>query len=402
MQFSKRAQCSAMFSSYDRKIQGVYRFLTDLSKAFDCIDHKLLIAKLYWYEISLSSINLLSSYLSNGTQRIKINDCFSLRHKIEYAVPQGSILRPLVFSIDLIDLFFICENDDIASYAGDTTPYTCTRDTPTVISELQSTSEKLFNWFEKNHLKANPEKCHLSLSSKFSIETKIGSVSVKSRQMETLLGVLIDSEVNFKSHISNICSKVSKKLNALGRIAGYITFEKRRMLFKAFIESQFNYRPLIWMLHSRTMNDKINRLHERSLKIVYSDQSSTFEELLERDKTFSIHHKNIQSLAIEIYKFLNGLSPEIMNSMFNLNENNQYSLRNVFELYSHNPRTVKYGKETISYLAPKIWSQTIKDHKPQTIKEGTSIHSFKTKISKWKPNCPCWLCKRCLQHVGFV
>ena len=207
--------------------------------------------------------------------------------------------------------------------------------------------------------------------------------------METLFGVSIDSELNFENHISNICNKVSKKLNALGRIAGYITFEKRRMLFKAFIESQFNYCPLIWMLHSRTMNNKINRLHERSLRIVYPDHSSMFEELLERDKTFSIHHKNIQSLAIEIYKFVNGLSPEIMN--------NVHSLRNVYELYSRNPRTVKYGTETISYLAPKEWSTV-----PQPIKESTSIHSFKTKIRKWKLDCPCRLCKRYLQHVGFV
>ena len=140
--------------------------------------------------------------------------------------------------------------------------------------------------------------------------------------METLLGVSIDSGLNYENHISNICSKVSKKLNTLGRIAGYITLEKRRMLFKAFIESQFNYCSLIWMLHSRTMNNKINHLHERSLRIVYSDQSSTFEELLERDKTFSIHHKNVQSLAIEIYKFVNDLSPEIMDSVFNLKQNN--------------------------------------------------------------------------------
>ena len=117
--------------------------------------------------------------------------------------------------------------------------------------------------------------------------------------METLLGAWIDSELNFENHISNICSKVSKKLNALGRIAGYITVEKRSMLFKAFIESHFNHCPLIWVLHSPTMNEKINFLHERSLRIVYSDQSPTFEELLERDKTFSIHHKNIQSLATE-------------------------------------------------------------------------------------------------------
>ena len=233
-----------MIEKFRESIDKGHQFgalLTDLSKAFDCIDHKLLIAKLYSDGISISSINLLSSYLSNRKQRIKINDCFSLRHEIEYGVPQGSILGPLLFNIDLIVLFFICEKDDNASYADDTTPYTRARDTPTVISELQSTSEKFFNWFEKNHLKANPEKYHLLLSPKSSMETKIGGVSVKSGEMETLLGVSIKSELNFENHISSICSKVSKKLNALGRIAEYITLEKRRMLFKAFIESQFDY-----------------------------------------------------------------------------------------------------------------------------------------------------------------
>ena len=132
------------------------------------------------------------------------------------------------------------------------------------------------------------------------------------------------------------------------------------MLFKAFIESQFNYCSLIWKLHSRTMNNKINRLHERSLRIVYSDQSSTFEELLEREKTFSIHHKNIQSIAVEIYKFVNGLSPEIMNTVFNSKENSRYSLRNVYELYSRNPKTVKirYRKNVVFSAKNMVYSTT--------------------------------------------
>ena len=79
--------------------------LTDLSKAFDCIDHKLLIAKLSEYGVSSSALNIISSYLKHRTQRTKINDCFSTRSNIEYSVPQGSILGPLRFNINMIDLF---------------------------------------------------------------------------------------------------------------------------------------------------------------------------------------------------------------------------------------------------------------------------------------------------------
>ena len=135
--------------------------------------------------------------------------------------------------------------------------------------------------------------------------------------METLLGVSIDLELNFENHISNICSKVSRKRSALGHIAGYITLKKRRMFFKTFIESQFNYCPLIWMLHSQTMNDKINRLHKRSLRTVYYDESSTFEVLLERDKTFSI----IRIFKVELLKFTTlwmVFLQRIMNSVFHL------------------------------------------------------------------------------------
>ena len=81
---------------------------------------------------------------------------------------------------------------------------------------------------------------------------------------------------------------------------------------KTFIESQFNYCSLIWMFHSRTINNKINRLHERALRIVYSDFKSSFEGLLMKDNSFSIHERNIQSLAIEIYKFLNVLSSSFL------------------------------------------------------------------------------------------
>ena len=115
--------------------------------------------------------------------------------------------------------------------------------------------------------------------------------------------------------------------------------EKRKLIMNAFISSQFGYCPLVWMFHSRELNNRINKIHERSLRIVYNDKQSTFEELLERDKSVSIHHSNIRKLAIEIYKIKNNLSPEILKdvigvigSSYNLRSETIFKKRNVHKV----------------------------------------------------------------------
>ena len=173
-----------------------------------------------------------------------------------------------------------------------------------------------------------------------------------------------------------------------------MSLEKRRTLMKAFIESQFNYCPLIWMLHSRTLNNKINRIHERALRTVYCDYNSSFNELLDKDGSFTVHQSNVQSLAIEIYKYLNDLSPAILSEVFKVSKTIPYDLRMRNELYARNSKTLRYGTETISFLSPKIWSLI-----PQNI---WLLTMFEKKTLKWKPNCPCRLWKTFLQHVGFI
>ena len=112
-----------------------------------------------------------------------------------------------------------------------------------------------------------------------------------------------------------------------------------------------------------------------------------------KDNSFSIHGRNIQSLAREIYKFLNGRSPSFLNNVFRKSISNSYDPRNHKELYFRNPKTIRYGTETVSYRAPKIWSKV-----SETIKMSSSLEYFQTKVRKWKLECDCRLCATYLHH----
>ena len=133
-----------------------------------------------------------------------------------------------------------------------------------------------------------------------------------------------------------------------------LNFEQRR-IFKSFIESQFKYCPLILMFCSRKANNKIKKLHERALRIAYQDDISTFEELLKKDNSFSIHHQNIQTLAIEMYKVHYGLSE---NSFYDIFENSRssYNLRSQRDLDIPSVSTENYGKNSLKYFDPIIWN----------------------------------------------
>jgi len=372
--------------------------LTDLSKAFDCIDHQLLIAKLNAYGVDKKSLNFLTSYLNKRKQRTKINGSYSSYHEILSGVPQGSILGPLLFNIYICDLFFDTENIDIASYADDNTPYTCSSDLDSALKKLKNYTIKIFNWFRINRLKSNAGKCNLLTSTTSPIEMQIENTFINNTNRVKLLGVHIDGSLKFDHHVTQLCKKASKKLHALSRICHYMDLNKRRTIMKAFITSQFSYCPLVWMFHSRSCEHRINSLHERSLRLVYKDNPNlTFEELLIKDNSTTIHQRNLQLLATEIFKVKQGLSTGLTDELFQFVEK-PYNLRNNGSLKRKIDKTVNYGSESLSSLAPKIWELL-----PTSIKEETILSKFKAKIKTWTTDkCPCRLCKKYISNIGFI
>ena len=184
--------------------------LTDLSKAFDCLPLELLIAKLHAYGFSLAALRLVHSYLSNRKQRTRINESYSSWEEILFGVPQGSILAPLLFNIFICDLLIMMDDINIANYVDDTTPFVY-GDTPlNVITSLENATEKLFEWFANNHMKANYDKCHLLMSTLTPISIKIKDYIIRNSDNEKLLGVKVDANLNFNCHLENILKKLVK------------------------------------------------------------------------------------------------------------------------------------------------------------------------------------------------
>ena len=384
------------------KKEKIGLFMMDLSKAFDCIPHELMIAKLHAYKFDKNCLKLIYSYLKGRKQRVKINSEFSTWKEILNGVPQGSVLGPLLFNIFINDLFFFVDYSDICNYADDNSLTVADICIDKIVTKIQCDVNKLGNWFKCNMLLLNESKCQFMIiepewvtrNNKATIN--IADKSIEETNKGKLLGITFDSKLIMSEHIKQTCKQASRKLSALARIAHYIDKQKRKILMKSFIISQFNYCPIVWMYCQRKSNRLINRIHERALRIAYNDYVSDFDLLLQTDNAVTIHHRNIQALTLEIYKSHNNLNPTFMKEVFRLKQTN-YSLRHEGMAYP-NPRTVSYGLETFGYRGGQLWHNL-----PEEVRKVNDILVFKKYVATHcKDACNCNLCKNYVANLGYL
>ena len=165
-------------------------------------------------------------------------------------------MGPLLFNIYENDLFFTLFSVNACNFADDATPFLCDLNLEAALTQLEECSELVIAWLQNNYMKLNTDKCHLLMAGHRFEHTwvRVGSYKKWEDHSVKLLGVSIDNELKFDKHVLNVIRKANSKLSARSRLTKFITLQKKRMLYKAFVEYQFKYCPLTWMFHGRKTN----------------------------------------------------------------------------------------------------------------------------------------------------
>ena len=165
-----------------------------------------------------------------------------------------------------------------------------------VLACFKKTASDLFQWFSNDGMKANSDKCHVLLSTEENLTANVLNFNINNSNKEKLQGCNHWQSFKIWKSYRNLCGKARQKLYALSRMFSYTSLDQRKLIMKSFINSQFVYSPLIWMNHSRELNNKMTRIHEGTLRITYRDKKSTFDELFKKDNV-KIHINNLQVLV---------------------------------------------------------------------------------------------------------
>ena len=362
--------------------------LMDLSKSYDCLPHHLIIAKFEAYGLSKSSLSLLLDYLTSRKQRVKIGSSYSVWNEIKRGASQGSILGPLLFNVFINDIFMFIEKSEICNFADDNTIHDCGKDLSNILENLKHDMQILLKWFRINSLQANPGKFQfriLGKKNRNSAKLIINSTETEETKQVVLLGITIDNLLTFNEHIDNLCRIANYKLHALRRTRKYLSLKKAKLLCNAFINSQFNYAPLVWMFCRKKQYLKI---HHKALKMVYNSNKN-YNELLRDNNEFSIHQRHLRALICEVFKSLNNLNSEFMWSYF-VFRNITYNIRNGPFLRLPSGKSTSYGINSVLFRACLLWNSL-----PQSVKYSESIAELKTKMNYLGDiDCSCILCRR--------
>ena len=371
--------------------------LVDFRKAFDLVDHHILLKKLQCYKCNESCLSWFDSYLSQRTQRVSLNSTLSDPSEVIYGVPQGSILGPLLFLLFINDLPLFLQNNStfVDLYADDTTVYYIDQDKSALERHLQSSLDSLQKWCRQNGMVLNTEKTKVMLIMSRQKRTIFGNTTLNLQHndidicmtsCDKILGIHVDHNLNWHNHFKFLSKKISSYLWLLSKIRTYVSIDHRLLFYNAYIKPHFDYCSMIWSNSSNVNINKVTKLQRRACKIILGHEYSDLNGALEKLKMLSFDQSVFLSKAKMMYKIHNNLVPSYLHELFLMRDitldNTTANLRSVTSRNYIVPQAkCNLFKGSLSYSGVMVWNSI-----PVSIKCSNSLPNFVKQCSEWIRN----------------
>ena len=357
----------------------------DFRKAFDLVNHDILLTKLPKYKFNDSALKLFFSYINNRQQVMDTGKGLTQPATIKSGVPQGSILGPTLFLLFINDLHLHMDGCDCDLYADDATAHTSGKSKTEVETKLQNEGNNAKNWGIKNKMKVHYDKTTCMLLGTRS-QTKnsqdmdicIDGNNIKNVRKQKLLGIYIDENLLWTDHIDYLCTTLSSKISNLRQLSNYISVEAQKVYYQGYILPLIDYGSCTWGAASKNNLDRILKLQKRAARIILNANFDTASADMFQELGWApIKKRHNYNKAVLTYKALNKLTPScISDLLIPVSQTHTRTLRSS----SNGTLSIPRSKTTIfdrsfSSTAPRLWNQL-----PESVRKSTSLNAFKRNI----------------------
>lgn len=374
------------YSNIDRGLLNGIIFL-DLKKAFDTMDHQILLHKLKLYGVCQSSLVWFTSYLKERKQSTFSNGVLSDSCAINCGIPQGSILGPLLFLVYINDLPSCDLFSKVRMYADDTSLTIASDNVHVLEQQMNHDMSEIHTWLQANKLSLNVVKTkYMIIASQHKIrhlthqfQIEVNHQLLKREKGYKYLGVEIDDSLTWKDHICKISKKISGGIGALKRVRQLVPFKLLLTMYNSLVLPYFDYCSAVWGSCGRGFSDTLQKLQNRAARVVtFSSYNRQSTELLDELKWDNLEIRRSKQLAVMMYKIMINRAPSYLTNMFeNITSVHSHNLRNSeYNVYVPRPYT-EAGKNSFHYQGAVLWNSLSRDIRCQD-----NVRSFKKYLNR--------------------
>lgn len=391
--FRKNQSCqTALVALTEKMYQAIYEgkyfgmVQLDLSKAFDLVNHSLLIQKLKLYRCDRSAVKWFNSYLDNRSQKVAIKQSLSKSQTMNSGVPQGSILGPLLFLLYINDMPLSIETTDELLYADDTTLSATSKHILEIETSLGHDIKRVSDWCDKNDMVLSiPKSCSMVVSTRqrislhkddvSNLNIKIDNDTIPCVSTTKILGVHFDRDLSWNEHIKQVHTKIVRNLYLLQQIKNFLPLDARKLFVNSYVQPHFDYCCVVWGNCSQNLLYDLEKLQKRAARLILDevlDRENTTRShvLFSKLKWMPLQDKITFHRAVQTFKCVNGLNEQGLELMFERNSN----------VHSHNTRSANDNDlyiaprhaKSFAHLGAAVWNNI-----PARIRRAKNLASFK-------------------------